>query len=274
MTRLLSVSLAFAVLASSLAADDNPRKCGMRADTAQAKAILEKANKTMKNMKGFSATIVSETPTGKKAESKYYLRNNPDGTMFMRMEMKGGMFSMVFLSNADGFWDIVGNTAIKMSYMTKMQTNMMGKTIGKLPEFKSGCEYSVASGKVGEIPCYVVTSKLSKKQFETLADTTMKALPPGMLKALENSGKKMDLTSMIPMITKQYIGKKDYFAYSVEQFSKNGSRISKISYTDVKLNVSPDEKLFRIPKNMEVKTAKTMTEYADAIIKASMKKAK
>lgn len=191
----------------------------------------------------------------------------------MRMEMKGlkGPMAMTFISNNEGCWYIIGNTAIKMAYMTKIQANAMANA-GQVPKLQKGTVYSVKKGKINDIDCYVITNKMSEKQIKVATELAMKAIPEDMKKMMKNMNKTMDISSKIPAITKQYIGLKDYFIYSTEQYNKNGNKISQMTYNEVKLNFVPEDQLFQVPKYMEVKIAKTMKDYADYMVNAVSKK--
>lgn len=265
----------FAVFAVSFinASAGTKAKSKKISNSEKAQKILEKAGKTMTEMKGFSAKTENVTQSGRKMISTMYQRNNPDGTIFMRMETGGAKNPMTFISNNKGKWYIIGNTAIKMSYMTKMQADAMAN-VGQLPKIQNETKYSIKNGKINDIKCFVVTSKLSEEQIKATAEIAMKAIPEDMKKMMKKMNQPIDMAAKIPSTTKHYIGKKDYFIYSTENYNKNGNKISQMTYVDVKLNVEPDEKLFQIPENMEVKIAKTVMEFSEIMMQSQTSKRK
>jgi outer membrane lipoprotein-sorting protein len=238
-----------------------------------AKAILEKASETVMKMKGFSCKTVQTSPKGDETITNITQRNNPDGTVFMRMDMIGQKEdksdSMLFISNNDGYWYVIGNTAIKMTYLNKMQVDAMSN-IGQIPKIGEDTQYSIKDGKINDIACFVVTGNISNEQLKILADLLLKTLPEDMKEMIKNEP--VDITSGLPLVSKFFVGKKDYFTYSTEQYNKNGVKISQFTYTDVKLNIETGEELFCIPNDKEVKIANTITEYADFMINAFEKK--
>ncbi len=264
----LVVCAVFALFQVVLAGDDASLKGKELSNSEKAKMLLEKARKTMKRMKGYSATMLTENLTGKSMTSKYYALNNPDGTVSMRMET-AHIPPMVFITNSQGHWYIVGDVAIKLNYMTKMQANAMAN-IGQLPKVQDDVTYSVENGKINDVECFVVTTKMSDKRIKAAADFILKSLSEDMRKIVRKN--KMDLTANIPVMTKLYIGKDDLFVYSVEQYSKAGTRISRTTYKDVKLNVAPDKHLFEIPADKKVKVAKTIMDLPKIMMGASKEK--
>ncbi len=243
----------------------------------RAKEILEKARNAMMSFKNYKTTSVKKVSEKQKRITVHYFKNNPDGTHCFRTESiveRNGKKSVSFLmiNNETGMWNITKTKAIKMAYMSDMQKDIMAKVQGQgqiLKGLQNG-NISVKEVIFNEIPCFMITTKQSKEQLEFIFKMTKNSMPKDLL-----NNTKVNIEDLIPVATRQYIGKDNYFTYGTEQFNAKGKKMgNSLIYENVEINVEMQDELFNIPKDREVIIAKTLEEYTKCMTSEILEKHK
>ena len=234
----------------------------------RAKEILEKANKAMTTVKDVTTTTSKIMPGDLVQTMIQYWKNNSDGTIFTRTESylnrknKKRKISSLFINNDKGMFHIMGNTAIKMAYVSNMNKSVMKhvnkSNMGKLNKDNIGGNISVKDGKLNEINCYIITVKKSKEEIDFMLNIMTKSMP--------QLGNIDDFKKNIPIISQYYISKENNYIYSTSQFSKNGKKISDQTYDSIIINSGLEDDLFTISDEMKIYEAKTMTDYGNIVL--------
>lgn len=201
-----------------------------------AKEILEIAEKTMKGegaIKTFTAWEEKNNPTNTlKSKLETYVKFNPDGTEWRRLDLtidgdqKSNPVKKTWIRNNDGYWTIIGDTAIKKAY----EKNNDANGIETAPDVIK--HYNIGNSTRDGIACFIVTRKFVKND-------------------------------KIIKIKEYAIGSADYFIRMQKEYDENGKEDAgrDLIYRNVKTNVSIDDSLFKIDGSLKVHYAQTSDEF-------------
>ncbi|MFZ2657940.1 MAG: hypothetical protein WAX69_23615 [Victivallales bacterium] len=218
----------------------------------KAEEILGKAKGNMigeGDIKSFIAEDEEILEDKSRLITRYYKKFNQDGTSWYRMEditvdSKNKQVDIsVYLENDEGSWKIIGDVAIKRLYVDKISKDAAEKVQQKTEKEIFTYGYEVKDVKINNIDCYQITEKiLGDKSFFKL--------------------------------TRYIIDKASSFVYSQAYFDKLGRKTSELLYKNVKLNVSLDDKIFKVDDSFRILIANTVDEFLSFEKKAEEQSAK
>jgi len=204
------------------------------------------------------AKVVEETATytarnnGDDVKVQIFQKANADGTVFRRSDYQSSLGNSTVLINLSGEYEIYHPS----KRMIKKTYNMASL----IPDFSKDAKYSVQRKTLNGIDCYVVTQKV--EPTPEIIEKICAAIPESMQKLVPDI-KQDVLENMFPASTRKYIGKDDFFTYSIETFLLNGKLKSRYTYMDVKLNAAIDNDLFLLPRGYKLEIANTYEEFAE-----------
>jgi hypothetical protein len=193
-----------------------------------AKAIIEKARNSRISIITKAKRKIVDSIVKKTTWIKY----NPDGTSFMRIETKSEKLPLkVFLNGVDGnAWRIVGDIAIKEGFRAEEEREVYEEA---MKQGKLDLSYKVEETLYKGLHCYKITA--SDIVTESLAQN--------------------DICKDVYIIDKKYL-----FIYSEAAYSKNGKKLYDINRDEIKILEEVDESIFKVPDNCKMFTANNIDQ--------------
>ena len=209
--------------------------------------------------KAFSMLVVG-TPGGVK--NRVVQQILPDGTKLSRSERVGrDDNSRWMLTNGDGAYMIIGNTAIKTDEVTSDPQKEIDKMFdGAEPRLPS--ETTVELTELNGVECYLATRKFH------LSDSDKKAVYNLLPEEIRSRISLEQLVKSLPATIQLYIGKEDSFPYKVAVYNPAGQLISSQSYSEFELDPDLPDDYFEIPAGIKVVVPKSINEITRAVIDA------
>lgn len=197
-----------------------------------------------------TAAYTAENNSGE-VKVKIVQKAYADGTIFQRSDYHSTLGDSTCLQFPDCEYHIYHpcRKMIKQTYRHSW-----------VPDFSGDAEYYVRSETLNGIDCYVVTQEIEptpevvEKLYAAIPDFILKRIPDAKQSILHNA---------FPARTREYIGKDDFFTYSIESFLLSGERKSRYLYTNVRLNPAIDDDQFQIPEGYGQEIADTYEQFTD-----------
>jgi len=208
----------------------------------------EKAKEILKQVTTPQSFYAEDVQKGMK--TKVYKRLNPDGTEDVRLETEplqqnaGTPIKVIQIFNREGRWLIRQNKAARMDMLTESGE-------GAKPAIEDNCDYSLSEGTLNGIECHVVEVTIPKETQEAIANAFKS----------NSSLSKINVADLVPAKRKFYIGKTNFFTYSVQTFGRSGNLINQESYSNVQFNIALSDDLFAIPTNMTKVVVKSLRDF-------------
>lgn len=225
---------------------------------------------------GQLSSYTSETDTGNRNSrltQKIFFRLNPDGTTSERMETIGqatisgkpapskGSTSITQIRNSDGIYQLLSARKLAIKCVFLMDASSIATKIAAVeqPELESAI-YGLSERQLpdGE-PAYFVKRTDSDAEHQRKIDLVKKTLEVMKLKDPPN------LAENVPFLTIYVIRKSDSFLLGTEVYNKEGSVISKIVQSNVRVNIPLADELFRVPEGFKMSSAATPGELVELL---------
>ena len=235
-----------------------------------ADSVLGAMVKSSATIKSFSAEQYESSPAATRSTNPasacmYFQTNHPDGRVESRVEVRmttgtGATNSTITIQNGDGLWLLARGRAIKMEFFGSQLATLNQSMATMPPPDKNGMSATVEQVTFHEIPCYLLTETMDT----SLADTTKHFIQNSGLDKVVG-GTALDINKLFPVKCRYYVGRNDYFLYSVQKFDKDDAKVSELTYSKVKINPVLPENTFSLPQGTQIIIARSIKEYVDGL---------
>jgi hypothetical protein len=209
----------------------------------------EQAKEILRQLRAPRSFYAEDVQKGMK--TKVYQRLNPDGTEDTRLETEplqqntNTPIKVVQIVNREGRWLIRQDIAARMDMLTESSE-------GSKPVIDDDFGYTLSEALFNGVQCFVIVVTIPTKTLEAA------------IKVIENRSSRLpnvNVADLIPAKRKYYIGKTNYFTYSLQNISRTGDIISEQNYSNVQLNIALSDDLFTIPKDLTRAVVKNLNDF-------------